>query len=60
MLFFLFWIYNHHGINGLLAFFVPMYFTQDAEFQNHGHDLITFKSTGKDYFRGTWKSLSRS
>lgn len=50
---------SNHGIYYLISYVYPVYWSQDLYSQNKGYDLVTFRKTGYEYFRGTLNQRKR-
>ena len=42
-----------YGWTGFLTFFIPVYWKQDIDMKNNGHDVWSFKKIKGEYFKGT-------
>lgn len=50
------WLSNKMQIFGniwLVAYIYPVWWTQDTEDEHGGYDMLTYRSTGRSYFKGT-------
>ncbi len=52
-------IYLKFGWLGILAFVIPVYWTQDTQLKHNGYDILSLCRGKHSYSHGTWQSEKR-